>query len=81
MESKYELYEYFGKRVKIISNKGNEWHGRVINYTSALDNDDENEESIICSIDGHEERRLKGTNYLHIEFMAHEIKSIEMEEK
>lgn len=81
MESKYKLYEYFGKRVKIIHIEGNEWHGRVIDYTSALDNDDENEESIVVDIDGHEERRWKGADYLHIEFMAHEIKSIEMEEE
>lgn len=72
MKKPKSLYEYFGKRVKIISIRGNEWHGYVDNYTSALDNDDENEESIFVKIDGEKER--------YFEFMAHEIKSIEIEE-
>lgn len=67
------LRSYFDRHVKIIDIDGDEWHGYVDNYTSALDNDDENEASIVCKIDGEKKR--------YIEFMEHEIKSIEIEEK
>ncbi len=69
------LYGYLGKRVKIIDDNGKEWHGYVDLYTSDLDNETDGiaEESIVIKTDGEDDE------IRYIEFMQHEVKSIEVE--
>ncbi len=64
------LYDYDGKRVKIVDTDGKEWHGYVDFYTSKYDNE-EGEGSITC--------RMDDPNNSYVEFMQHEVKSIEVE--
>ena len=75
MSKMKNLEDYFGKRVKIVDDNGKEWHGRVIDYTSALDNETDGivEESIVIKTDDKDEDKR------YIEFMQHEVKSIEVE--
>lgn len=69
------LYDYLGKKVRIISSSGKEWHGYVDNVESAWDNEPDGlaEDSIVLNI-GSENRIPK-----YMEFMQHEVKSIEVE--
>lgn len=57
-----KLWKYRGKKVRIKCDDGQVFEGKAIDYTSALDNTEEEEESI-CIGD--------------IMFYAHEIVSIE----
>lgn len=66
------LYEYEGKRVKVITISGKEWHGYAFMYSDAYEND-EGEESMAFRMEGF----TKGLLELH----PSEIKSIEIEEK
>lgn len=69
------FYSFLGKRVKIISIKEMEWHGYVENVESAWDNapDGIAEDSIVIKVDS----GYKNSPY--VEFMQHEVKSIEVE--
>lgn len=66
------LYEYEGKRVKIITVDGKEWHGYGDIYVDPIDNEN-GEESMAFKMDGFD----KGL----IELYPSEIKSIEIEEE
>ncbi len=63
-----DLHSYFNKNVKIISISDNIFIGKVISYTSAKDNE-ENEESIVIDT---------SSRNIAIELMKSEIKSIEI---
>lgn len=65
------LYEYLGKRVKLIDINGKEWHGTGEYYSGALDNE-EGMESLAF--------RMDGVDDVLIFVFPNEIKSIEVEE-
>ena len=64
------LNNFLFKKVIIIDDEDNVWHGRVSVYESAYDNDSE-EDSIIAEI--------VEKNEMSIEFTQSEIKSIEID--
>lgn len=65
------LYKYLGKRVKVITKCGNEWHG--LGYVYLDEDENEGEESMAFRMDGFK----RGLIELH----PSEIESIEVEEK
>lgn len=64
------LYEYVGKRVKIIDIYGKEWHGIGDVYSEAVDNED-GVESLAF--------RMDGVNDALIDLSPNVIRSIEVE--
>lgn len=75
MNEMESLYSFLDKRVKIIDENGKEWHGYVENVESAWDNEPDGlaEDSIVIKADS----GYKNSSY--VEFMQHEVKSIEVE--
>ncbi|MQW23828.1 MULTISPECIES: hypothetical protein [unclassified Lactococcus] len=66
-----EIVDYLAKRVKIVSIENKIWIGRVSDYTTSADNDDEGEYICITPESG----KLQGQPVV---FYPNEIKKIEL---